>query len=182
MSFPVQLRRTLATTTAILALAVPLSACGFDYATDRDYTPANCTNDRSATVDVLCAVVVSAEPGSGTFVASLSNNSVEDTHALADVLGEGITPSEFEPVEVAPDSLVNLAEPPADIQLTGDFESGDFVELTLEFEAGERVTLNVPVVPSDSGVWEGLDSSSGGAAGGSTETEPTDTETEESEQ
>lgn len=164
MSFPVQLRRTLATSTAILALAVPLSSCGFDYATDRNYIPAAGTLDRSATVDVLSAVVVSGQPGSGTFIASLSNNDTEDAHELTNVSGEGISPADFEPIEVAPDSLVNLADPPADIHLTGDFEAGDFVELTMEFSGGDRVTFNVPVVPNDSGAWEGMDSSGEGAA------------------
>ena len=55
--------RLLATAVAVLALAVPLSSCGFDYATDRDYTPAGGANNREGDVDVLSAVVVSAAAG-----------------------------------------------------------------------------------------------------------------------
>ena len=103
---------------AVLALAVPLSSCGFDYATDRDYTPAGGANNREGDVDVLSAVVVSAAEGSGTFIASLSNNDPDEPETFTGVAGEeegSITAEEFEPVEIAPGGLVNLAEPPAEI-------------------------------------------------------------------
>ena len=143
--------------TAVLALAGPLSACGFDYATDRAVQYSSAPNYREGIVDVLSAVVVSAEDGSGTVVASLSNNDNEEEHSLTGVSGEGITAGEFEPVVVAPESLVNLADPPVGITVTGEFGAGDFVELTFDFEGGERATFDVPVVPNDSGYWEGLD-------------------------
>ena len=149
--------RSLAALTAVLALAAPLSACGFDYATDRDVEYGSAPNYREGVVDVLSAVVVSGEEGSGTLVASLSNNSGEDEHTLTGVSGDGITAGEFEPVAVAPDALVNLAEPAAGIVLTGELGAGDFVELTFDFDSGERATFDVPVVPDDSGYWEGLD-------------------------
>ena len=66
--------RSLATAAAVVALAAPLTSCGFDYATERTYTPAGGANNREGVVDVLSAVVVSGAEGSGTFVASLSNN------------------------------------------------------------------------------------------------------------
>jgi hypothetical protein len=156
-----QLRRTprslAASATAVLALAVPLSSCGFDYATDREYTVTASTSNRDGVVDVLGAVVVSAEPGSGTFIASLSNNDTEEPQTLTGVSGEGITAADFEPVEIAPGGLVNLADPPVGIVLTGDFEAGDFVELTFDFESGQRTTFELPVVLDDFGYWEGLD-------------------------
>lgn len=154
--------RPLATAAAVLALAVPLSSCGFDYATDRDYTPASGANNRDGVVDVLSAVVVSSAEGSGTFVASLSNNDDENEKSLAGVSGddgETITAADFDPIPVEAGGLVNLAEPAAGIVLTGDFAAGDFVPLTVDFADGERVTLNVPVVPDDTGYWEGMDAS-----------------------
>jgi hypothetical protein len=154
--------RLLATAVAVLALAVPLSSCGFDYATDRDYTPAGGANNREGDVDVLSAVVVSAAEGSGTFIASLANNDPENPETFTGVSGEeegSITAEEFEPVEIAPGGLVNLAEPPAEIVVTGDFTAGDVVPLSLDFGNGERVSLNVPVVSNDSGYWEGMDAS-----------------------
>ncbi len=152
--------RPLATAAAVLALAAPLSSCGFDYATERDYTPAGGANNREAEVDVLSAVVVSADQGSGTFVASLSNNDAEEENTFSGVSGaDGTTVAaeEFEPVTISPGGLVNLAEPAADVVLTGDFGAGDVLPLTIDFGNGERVSLNVPVVADDTGYWEGMD-------------------------
>lgn len=154
--------RSFATAAAALALAAPLTSCGFDYATERDYTPAGGSNNREGVVDLLSAVVVSGTEGSGTFVASLSNNDDSEEQSLTGISGgEGaaIEAAEFEPVTVPADGLVNLAEPPAGIVLTGDFTAGDFVPLTVDFGNGERISLNVPVVANDTGYWEGMDAS-----------------------
>lgn len=154
--------RPLATAAAVLALAVPLASCGFDYATERDYTPAGGANNREGDVDILSAVVVSAAEGSGTFVASLSNNDADTEQTLTAVSGdEGATieAAEFDPIAIAPGGLVNLADPPADIVLTGDFAAGDFVPLSVDFGNGERVMIEVPVVRDDFGYWEGMDAS-----------------------
>ena len=168
-----QLRRTLATSTAVLALAVPLTSCGFDYATARDYTPAAGANDRSADVDVLNAVIVSGQEGAGTVVASIDNNLIEadQGQALVSLSGEvldsgeslgAITATAFEPIEIAPGKLVNLAEPAANLSIQGPFAAGDFVSLSFEFASGQITELNVPVVVNDSGYWAGLDASGGG--------------------
>ncbi len=152
--------RPLATAAAVLALAAPLSSCGFDYATERDYTPAAGANNRTGEVDVLSAVIVSAEEGSGTFVASLSNNDPEDEQtftAVSGAEGSSVTAGEFDPVTIEPGGLVNLAEPSAGIVLDGDFSAGNVVPLSIDFGNGERITLNVPVVSDDTGYWEGLD-------------------------
>lgn len=154
--------RPLVTAAAVLALAAPLSSCGFDYATERDYTPASGANNREGDVDVLSAVVVSAAEGSGTFVASFSNNDAKEAQTFTGVSGdEGATieAAAFDPIEIPAGGLVNLADPPADIVLTGDFKAGDFVPLAIDFGNGERVMLNVPVVADDTGYWEGMDAS-----------------------
>lgn len=154
--------RPLATAAAVLALAAPLSSCGFDYATDRDYTPAGGANNRDGEVDILSAVVVSAAEGSGTFVASLSNNdpSAEQTFtAVAGADGATVTAAEFEPITISPGGIVNLADPAAGIVLTGDFGAGNVVPLSIDFGNGERISLNVPVVADDTGYWEGMDAS-----------------------
>jgi hypothetical protein len=154
--------RLLATAAAVLALAAPLSSCGFDYATDRDYTPAGGANNREGDVDVLSAVVVSGAEGSGTFIASLSNNDVEQEQTftgLAGAEGSPVTAAEFEPIPISAGGIVNLADPAADVVITGDFAAGDFVPLSLDFGNGERIALNVPVVVDDSGYWQGMDAS-----------------------
>ena len=155
-----QPRRAFATAAAVLALAAPLTSCGFDYATDRDYTPAAGANNRDGVVDVLSAVVVAAGEGSGTFVASLSNNDPDNAAtftALSGDEGGSVTAAEFEPVEIGPGALVNLAEPAAGIVVTGEFGPGSVVPMTVDFGDGERISLNVPVVADDSGYWEGMD-------------------------
>jgi copper(I)-binding protein len=154
--------RPLATAAALLALAVPLSSCGFDYATDRDYTPAGGANNREGGVDVLSAVVVSASEGSGTFVASLSNNDPDAEQTFTGVSGDegaSIEAAEFDPITIPAGGLVNLADPAAEVVVTGDFTAGDFVPLALDFGNGERVTMEVPVVADDFGYWEGMDAS-----------------------
>ena len=154
--------RSLATAAAVIALAAPLTACASGRATEREYDVNSAGENREGTVDVLSAVVVSGTEGSGTFVASLSNNDESEEQSLTGISGddgETIEAGEFEPVAVAPGGLVNLAEPPADIVLTGDLTAGDFVPLALDFGNGERITLNVPVVPDDNGYWEGMDAS-----------------------
>ncbi|WP_210439842.1 hypothetical protein [Nocardioides xinjiangensis] len=154
--------RPLATACAVLALAAPLSSCGFDYATDREYDVNSAAENREGTVDVLSAVVVSATEGSGTFIASLSNNDVDDEQTFTGVSGdegESIEAGEFEPVAIPAGGLVNLAESETGVVLTGDFGAGEFIPLAVDFGNGERVTLEVPVVSNDSGYWEGLDAS-----------------------
>lgn len=154
--------RSLATAAAVIALAAPLTSCGFDYATERTYTPAGGANNREGVVDVLSAVVVSGAEGSGTVVATLSNNDGEEEQSLTGISGGDGTTVEtagFEPVAVPAAGLVNLAEPPADIVLTGDFTAGNFVSLAFDFGNGERIPLNVPVVADDTGYWEGMDAS-----------------------
>lgn len=153
--------RSLATAAAVIALAAPLSSCGFDYATERVYTVANGASNRTGEVDILNAVVVSAAEGSGTLITSFSNNSQTDEQTFTAVGGTdaAVTGAEFDPITIAPGGLVNLADPPADVILTGDFAAGDFIPLAFEFGNGERITFNVPVVPNDFGYWEGLDAS-----------------------
>lgn len=170
-------RRSPVLTIVALALATTgLSSCGFDYATDRYYTPAAGTNDRDGTVDVLAAVVVSTDPGSGTFVASLSNNSLNEDVTLTEVsttAAEESAPVEIEPVLVPKGALVNLADPATDIEITGDFAAGDFIETTLDFDNGERVALDVVVV-TNAGDYAGLDGPA--PAEETTESEPSESE------
>jgi hypothetical protein len=154
--------RPLATAAAAIALAAPLTSCGFDYATEREYDVNSAAENREGTVDILSAVVVSADEGSGTFVASFSNNDTDAEQSFTGVAGDegaAIEAAEFEPVTITPGGLVNLADPAAGIVLTGDFTAGDVVPLAVEFGNGEKISFNVPVVSDDSGYWEGLDAS-----------------------
>lgn len=169
------LRHNLAIALTTVALSLPaLSACGFEAATNRPYTPAAGANAQDGTVDVLGAVIVSGTDGSGTFVASLANNDATDADSLdslAPGTGSDVTAGEFAPIEIQPQSLVNLAAD-GGLALTGGFGVGNFVTVVLGFSSGGRVEIDVPVVPAE-GDYAGLDSSS------ATPTEtPTDAVTE----
>lgn len=153
------LRRTLALATCVLAICAPaLTSCGFDYATDRIYTPATGVNNREASVDVLGAVIVSAEEGSGVFIASFANNNTEESatvEALEGVDQSQLTADDFSPVEVPAGGLVNLVDEDG-IEVSGEIAAGEFVPVALQFGDGERVQLDVPVV-TNCGYYEGLD-------------------------
>jgi hypothetical protein len=146
-----QTRRSLRLVAGALVLALPLlGSCGFNKATDKVYTPAAGTNDRDGDVDVLSAVIVAAQPNSGTFVTSLSNNSPDEDAELTGVAGAGewsdlgIDPSDLS-IEIPARGFVNLLnEDP--ITVTGEFEAGQVAELTLTFASGDTVTMNVPIV------------------------------------
>jgi len=142
------LRRTLAVAASATALAATLSSCGFDYATDRVYTPAAGPIDRDATVDVLSAVIVSKAAGSGTFIAGLSNNSGS----------EAITFEAIRPVGDTTISFENLSAEGNGILVTGEFEAGNFVGVQLAFDNGETVEMQVPVV-TDCDEFDGFDAS-----------------------
>src|SRR5215208_3269411 len=96
------LRRTLALATCVFAVCAPaLTSCSFDYATDRIYTPATGVNNRDAAVDVLGAVIVSADDGSGAFIASFSNNDSVQTVSVETLEGVDqaeLTADDFPPI------------------------------------------------------------------------------------
>lgn len=134
---------------AVVLLIPTLGACGFGYQTDQVYQPALGVNERSGKVDVLAAVVVSSSEGRGTFVASLVNQDLDESDTLSSVTGEGVEVQLSAPIELKPESLLNLADSGA-VSVTGDSVSpGRFVRLTLTFESGQKTEVNAPVVPSE---------------------------------
>ncbi len=144
-------RRRLAALATVL-LVPALGACGpsgfnSNYQTDEIYQPGVGVNERSGTVDVLGAVVVSTSGGRGTFVASLVNGDLEQEDSLTSITGDGVQVQLSGPVKIAPETLVNLADTGA-VSVTGEnVRPGKFVRLTLEFQGGQSTELNVPVVP-----------------------------------
>src|SRR4051794_35575950 len=170
-----QPRRSLRLVAGALVLLVPLlGSCGFDKATDRVYTPGVGTNDRAGTMKILAAVVVAAQPGSGTFVASLANDSRTDDDQLTQIAGAGkwtdlsvVEPDS--PIAVEAHTLVNLADE-GGIKVSGDFGAGDYLELTLSFDSGYSVTMYVPVVYACD-EYTGLDTSAGTPSSSASPTE-----------
>jgi len=156
----VNLRRTLATASAGLALIATLAACGFDYPTDRVNNVTAGTNYRSGTVDVLNSAIVSKTDGLGTFVATFVNTSQDTPITVNSMAGDGtaLGAVTMQPFPIKPNGLVNLADG-GGISMQGSFQKGQFVTLSIEFDNGETATLQVPVVDDD-GYWEGLDTAS----------------------
>ena len=156
-------RRSWALAAGALLLAVPLSSCGFDNATEREYTQAAGANNRDASVDVLNAVIVSADEGSGTFVATFVNNDVSEDGTI-----EAITPTvdtahvaDFSPITVDPGGHVYLgAEGEEGVAVEGEFGAGATVPMTFELSGGQVVQMTVPVVPNCH-EFEGLDGTGG---------------------
>lgn len=136
---------------AAVLIAVPaLASCGFDKPTDRVYTPSVGVNERSGSVDVLHALVVSGEDGSGTFIAGLVNNDTSGPDRLTGITGAGedtsVTVTGGGPVEIPAGGFAQLADA-GGVPLEGEaIRPGAFVALTLSFERGESVTVEVPVV------------------------------------
>jgi hypothetical protein len=122
-----------------------MSSCGFDNPTDRVYNPTVGVNERSGTVDVLHALVVSGEDGSGTMIAGLANSASEDD-ALTNLTGAGVTVTGGGPVDIPAGGFVQLADD-GGVPIEGEgVTAGSYVELTFSFERGESVTLELPVV------------------------------------
>lgn len=153
------LRRTPALLLGALLIATVLTGCGTD-ATNRINQITTGSVNRDAEVDVLGAVVVSAEDGSGTFVATFVNNSELEASQVTSVAAtsesDGITFDGDTSVDVPAAGMVNLADDDSGFALNGDFAAGDFLDLTVTFGDGSSVDMNVPVV-TNCGLWAGLD-------------------------
>ncbi len=139
---------------AATALALTLSSCGFEQPTDMVYNPAVGVNDQSGSVDVLNALIVSGEDGSGTLVATFANNDPEQDATLAQVTAGGedqvqVTLEGDTTIEAG--ALLNLLDE-GGAQVEGEaVEPGAFVTLTFVFEGAEGVTIDVPVVEHGEG-------------------------------
>jgi hypothetical protein len=148
-----------------LAATAVLTACGFNYPTDRINNITAGVNDRSGTVEVLNAAVVAQADNSGTLIATFVNNSNTKKATLQSVNGDGTTVSQVTgpPLAIDPSGLVNLADT-GGFAVTGTFKVGQFVNLTMQFSNGQTSTIDVPVV-ADSGQWAGLDTASQSPSG-----------------
>ncbi|MDF9716848.1 hypothetical protein INN71_02390 [Nocardioides sp. ChNu-153] len=152
-------RRTAGAVLAGALLAAPaLTGCskltGFDVETDRPYVPNHGANYRVSSLDALVQVngmvIVSAEDGRGTLVATFLNTS-RDTMTTPQIEAtEGVELVGYEPFELSGNEAVNLA----DETMEPITVSGDDVDAgaSIPFEVGEGEdarTMWVPVVPDD---------------------------------
>lgn len=171
------LRRSLALGAAGLAAMTALSACGFNYPTDRINNLVSGVDYRNGSVDILNAVVVAKQAGTGTFVATFVNNSPGKAVSLQSAAGDNTSISTVDAptFTLQPGTMRNLATDKG-FPVSGSFAMGQFVNISFTFDNGETANLSVPVV-ADDGQWAGLDiatpSPSQSPTVGTTPTSPT---------
>jgi copper(I)-binding protein len=139
-----------------LALSAPaLAACSTDQPTDKVYNQAVGTNERHASsIDVLNAMIVSTEPGSGTFITTLVNNDNKGTvgensvETLTGLTVDGALVKLPPGLKIeAGENLVLSNRGEGGIKVEHeDISAGGYVEVTLTFDGAKPVTLEVPVV------------------------------------
>jgi hypothetical protein len=157
----VNVRRRLAPAVLLLA-AGGLTACdvNFDAQTDQVYNPSAGVDDRSGTVDVLNALVVSGAEGSGTVIATLVNNDQEKPDALGSIAGAGadssLTVTPGGPTAIPNGGLLNLADQGRNFVRGDRIQAGAFVGLTFTFQRGKAITVQVPVVDASSATYAGV--------------------------
>ena len=150
------LRRPLALGAAGLAAMAALSACGFDYPTDRINNITAGVDYRDGTVDILNAAVVAKQANSGTFVATFVNGSPTKAISLQSASGDNtaITHVDATPFTLQPSTLLNLAGDRRHPGAAGRSPSGSSCTISFQFDDGETANLSVPVV-ADDGQWAG---------------------------
>ena len=155
------LRRSVAVAAFVLAVPV-VSSCGvgFNEQTDQVYNPAAGVDDRSGSVNVLNALVVSGSNGSGTVIASLVNEDQSQPDKLVSVAGAGrdsslqVTPGGS--TEIPAGGVLNLATDGQVFVRGSRVVPGSLVNLTFTFQRGKAVTLNTPVVSSSDPTYAGV--------------------------
>jgi hypothetical protein len=143
---------------AALFVAPVLTACSstnFGAQTDKVYTPADGVTNRDGMVDVLNALIVSDNPGTGRLIAGLSNNDTQTADELTGVAGAGNSQALTVTIEggdtkIPPGGFLQLADPgSAFVQVQGDptqLYAGAFARVTFSFKNADAVTVNVPVL------------------------------------
>jgi len=157
----VKARRAVAVA-ALLLVAPGISACsrGFNEQTDQVYNPAAGVSDRSGSVDVLNALVVSGTDGSGTVIAGLANNDQTHSDKLTGVQGAGAqSGAQVKPggqTTISPGGYLDLASK-GQIEIRDKaVVPGGMVKLRFTFDRGQAVTLDVPVVPASDPTYSGI--------------------------
>jgi hypothetical protein len=154
----VNLRRSVAVVALVLAVPV-VSSCGvgFNEQTDQVYNPAAGVDDRSGSVNVLNALVVSGTDGSGTVIASLVNEDQTHSDTLQGVAGAGsdsslkVTPGGSTTIPAG--GVLNLATQGKIFVRGTRVVPGNLVEITFSFDRARSVTLKAPVVSHDDPVY-----------------------------
>jgi len=142
--------RFLAATVVLLAPALAGCSTNFKAPTDQIYIPGRGVNDRTSEVNVLNALVVSGEDGSGRVVTTLVNVNPDEADDLTAVTVAGSEAAITGDTEIAPLQFNNLVDDTEVIAEAEGIHAGDFIEITFTFENAAPVTVDAPVVPPGS--------------------------------
>jgi hypothetical protein len=147
--------RLLMTATAASAvLAMSGCAANFSAPTNEPYQPAAGISDRSGSVYVIDALVVTDGSGNGTVVTSLINQQPRDdtleSYSATDSSGDKITTAPLStpltlPAYPSKDQSVQVGTT-GSLRLSGNVEAGTFVNLTFDFGNAAPLTIEAPVV------------------------------------
>jgi hypothetical protein len=138
----------------LLPLLAACTSVGLGAQTGQVYIPADGANNRTGTVYVLNAVVVSGRVGAGTLVTTFVDTDTQSPDTVSSITGTGLTVTGTLPT-VPAGGHVNLATiPPIFVTGTG-VKAGGYVTLTFEFQNGSPVTMDIPVVDT-TGPWASI--------------------------
>jgi len=146
-------RRSIAAAAVVLVVPV-VAGCGvnFNAQTDQVYNPTVGVDNRNGQVDVLNALIVSGSDGSGTVVASLSNNDELKDDTLTSVTGAlddsslKVTPGGETTIPAG--GLLNMATQSKFFAHGKQITPGAFVNITFNFAHAGAIPVDVPVVSS----------------------------------
>lgn len=137
----------------LLAGVAPLAGCAanFDSQLLQPYNQAVGINERDGGVLALDVAVVADESGNGTLVGALVNKTADIDQLLTVNAGGRVTaPDLAEPITLDPETLVQLAELPNTVSISGpDVQPGMTVPLTLQFTNAQPIEAQVPVVAQE---------------------------------
>jgi hypothetical protein len=153
----VTLRRSIAAASALLAVPM-LASCGlaFTAQTEQEYTPTIGVSDRSGTVDVIDALIVTKSGGAGTLVAGLVNNDERRPDQLTSVTGAksdtSLTVQGDTPIRIDANGAYQLADQ-GNIKVYGSqLKPGYFVWVTFNFANAKSITMDIPVTAPYNGL------------------------------
>ena len=151
------LRRSTAAAAIVLALPV-LASCGFNEQTDQVYNASAGVDDRSGTVYVLDAQIVSGQDGSGTVVASLVNQDQTHNDHLTSVTAgdqgsQDLTFSGPSSITIPAGGNVNLGDKGPWTVSGPTAKAGNFVKITFNFQRAETITVDVPVTSASNPIY-----------------------------
>jgi hypothetical protein len=139
---------------ALLPLLAACASVGVSAQTGQVYIPADGANNRTGSVYVLNAVVVSGSTGGGTLVTTFVDTKTDAGDTVTSITGSGLTVTGTFP-KIPAGGHTNLADLPPIFVTGAGVAAGGYVTLTFDFQQASPVTMDVPVIaPTDQ--WQSI--------------------------